>query len=645
MSGIVVEFEVLPEETPGDRSAAQVYDTLHRQLEDPGSRFRSGEFGRFAQDATLTRPPGGVELSGVEPPRLPSRHDESPAVHHDMGPPVSSSHLNSGGFGAQSSTQWGHHGHHDVPPLDSASRYSGFETHVHQPSYPIDPVAHGLSNSELVDRISQLEQQLARTAAGGPGAHDSQPPPASARGRSTETDALEEKCALLHQRLSAVERELREAQESARTYRTRAEQFELKLKDREQLLNHAKEMWMKENVRASKLADDLTNAEVRLADQERRLKDVMERHNDAQQELRQLQHLFGNPNDGGLTGHKGSGFSDPRDVQAPHSSPDLALSRSRGPSFEKPPTSLGSLPEAETNSDRFRRLCILNDAVLFEDELIQIGVKMEYRGKEGQIAVYFGNKGSAALSAFSVQYRVAEDRALRFHAVPLSQTLEADKQVVQRVNVVFEEPFVEAPLMRVQFLLPDASPRRLQLRFPVMLTKFMLGRELSQTEFFRVWRQQYFVLNEVTSIVHLATRLGGALVNIARGLVLGNALRLHHGVDDNPDNFVLVGQLVDAPGPRQDLGREPRDLDWGMDRNHSFGRGHGHMDGHGAAAGEDGERDLALARVEVGSGRFLGKARVVVRSGVHAVAKAVCDVLVEQLAEAGAPATGGPAAR
>ena len=62
--------------------------------------------------------------------------------------------------------------------------------------------------------------------------------------------------------------------------------------------------------------------------------------------------------------------------------------------------------------------------------------------------------------------------------------------------------------MRVQFLLPDASSRRVQVKFPVALTKFMRGRELEQREFFHTWRQQHFVLNEVSSVVNLSPKLG-----------------------------------------------------------------------------------------------------------------------------------------
>ena len=81
-----------------------------------------------------------------------------------------------------------------------------------------------------------------------------------------------------------------------------------------------------------------------------------------------------------------------------------------------------------------------------------------------------------------------QEHALKIIASPLSQHLEADEQIVQRLQVSLLEPFAEPPWLRLHFLLPDASPRRIQLKFPVILPKFMVGKDLSQQDFFRHWR-------------------------------------------------------------------------------------------------------------------------------------------------------------
>uniref|UniRef100_A0A7S4R4C1 Clathrin adaptor alpha/beta/gamma-adaptin appendage Ig-like subdomain domain-containing protein n=1 Tax=Alexandrium monilatum TaxID=311494 RepID=A0A7S4R4C1_9DINO len=646
MSSIDVVFEVLPEEGPGDRSASEVCEELQRQLSDPRSTLRTGDFGRYAAQATLSGPgqPGGPtapDLAWGGPPRgavgPPEQVTPPPPPPMSRGPAVETVFGGSGGgaaaggagpCGVPSPTGvWGPRGPYDLP-AESQSGYGGGD-------WQGPGGAQALSNAELVDKISRYEQQLVRTAASG----QEQPPPVSrTRLASAEVEvrALQDKCLHYEHRLEAVERELREAQEALRSYKSKSEQLELKLKDREQLLVHAKEMWMKENVRASKLADSLTSAEDKLADQEKRLSEVADRYDEAQREVRQLQHLMGG---GGDAPAGGAGFSaipaaDPNPAMGrpPLSLVDASFSGDMLRGDQPRGTSAGRLDsadlaggaalpppiESDTNADRFRRLCILNDAVLYEDELLQIGVKAEYNGREGQFAVFFGNKGSAALQAFTVQYFVREEQLLKLSASPLNQQLDADKQVVQRVSATCVEPFVQPVWLRVQFLLPDTSPRRIQVRFPLVVTKFMVGCELSPAEFFRNWRQQNFVLNEVTAIVHLAARLRGQLVYVARSIVFGGALRLHHGVDTNPDNFVLVARLADAPG----------DSSKGAD-----------------ALGPDPDRGLSLVRVEVGTGRFTGKARVVVRSSNHVLARALCDCILLQLAEPNTPQSSDATAR
>lgn len=630
MSSIVVDFEVLPEDGPSDRSTAQVFGELQRQLQDPNSEFRSGEFGRFAAHATLSSDASG----GFVASSRSAFEDIEPLPPPITGP--TSDTLVGGSFG----------GLNEPLPFGSQSAFGAVADSSQ--GYGLDTGAGHLTNPELLERIGTLERQIARTAVGGSthGSEHSMPlPSTSMRAGSGETE-LEQRCRQLSQRCEAAERELRENLESSRPLRLKVDQLETKLKDREQLLVHAKEMWMKENVRASKLADALTAAEDRLADQEKRLAEFTERYSEAQQEIRQLQHLLGNGLRG--AGDLAAGIGqDAKRAEAVRT--DGSLKNRYGPPasngqvqgvwgqsaadlYGAPPSSFGDemmhssspprtgataqtlplppMPEGDTNSDRFRRLCLLNDAVLYEDELLQVGLKAEYNGREGQLAVFFGNKGHSSLQSFTAQYFVREEHALRLTASPLSQQLEADKQVVQRLQVSLLEPFAEAPWLRLQFLLPDASPRRIQMKLPVVLPKFMVGREMSQQDFFRYWRLQHFVLNEVTSIVHLSAHLRGPLVQIARSIIFGGALRLHHSIDSNPDNFVLVSQLAE---PSAAQGRSSEVL----------------------SLGDDNEGGLSLIRVEVGSGRFTGKTRIVVRSSNHIVAKGLLDCLVTQLGEPG----------
>jgi len=141
--------------------------------------------------------------------------------------------------------------------------------------------AHALSDAELLDEIHNRERQIARTAGQDIGSRKP--------GVGDEAQRLlEEKCMQLKHRLEVVERELRDTQEVAKVDKSRLQRTELMLKDRDELLAHAKEMWKKESALASKLAETF-------ADQEKRLVEVTERYNEAQLEVRQLRRLLDGP--------------------------------------------------------------------------------------------------------------------------------------------------------------------------------------------------------------------------------------------------------------------------------------------------------------------------------------------------------------
>eukprot|EP00929_Paragymnodinium_shiwhaense_P057017 TRINITY_DN28536_c0_g1_i1.p1 TRINITY_DN28536_c0_g1~~TRINITY_DN28536_c0_g1_i1.p1 ORF type:complete len:652 (-),score=189.54 TRINITY_DN28536_c0_g1_i1:118-2073(-) len=639
MASVLLDFEILPEDghgggsSVGDRPAAEVFADLRRQLADPKSGFAS----RFSPPAALVREGRSLEELSIGQPPSHSQAAALGSSSHLPPPPAQSLPIGSGVWGQQP-----HHapsgGGFEQPPAQH--QQADWRRHPGEPGLDQATSVHqGLTNVELVDRIALLERQLAQSALGPPavlppstasvgggggggggGMLPSAAGVAAARpAAAAETQALEEKCVHLQRRLEVAERELRDTQAKALAHKAKLDQVEQRLLQKEQLIVHAKDMWMKENVRANKFAEALTVAEQRMEDQERRLSDALDKYARAQEGLRQLQTIVPGPYGGigvpATGGHSGGPERGSASVTAAFAE---NFPTSKVPSWQMVEAVQGALDiiggvTGDTNSERFRRLCSINDAILHEDESLQIGVKAQYVGNEAQVAVYFGNKANAPLSAFSVQYMVREQDALRLTAAPVPQTLQADTQIIQRLSVTLREPFVEAPWLRIQYLLPDASPRRHQIRFPVVLSKFMVGRDLSSSDFFSYWRQQNFVLNEATSVVHLDTGYRRMSALVGKTVVLGGSLRLQHGIDSNPDNFVLVGQLVDQqlapPG----------------------GQGHRDNGYYPTASPPSGDRGLVLLRVEIGTGKFEGKARVVARSADAKVAKAICETVAGEV--------------
>ena len=48
----------------------------------------------------------------------------------------------------------------------------------------------------------------------------------------------------------------------------------------------------------------------------------------------------------------------------------------------------------------FSKLCVAPSGVLFENSVIQVGVKHEYRGSQGRVQIFFGNNTGSAMTGF-----------------------------------------------------------------------------------------------------------------------------------------------------------------------------------------------------------------------------------------------------
>jgi len=247
-------------------------------------------------------------------------------------------------------------------------------------------------------------------------------------------------------------------------------------------------------------------------------------------------------------------------------------------------------PSEESNNDRFRHLCVVNDAVLYEDDVIQIGIKSSFRELEGEMFIYFGNKHAHVLQNLAIDLTCKDKEALKVTWTTPPAHIEPKQQICQRLNVQAMAPFSEEPRMRVQFFLADGSPRRMQSPLPITINKFLRPCEtISAQEYLSLWREVEFCRNEISNVVQLSRRFGGRLGVLAKCVTLGNALKLLVGVDPSPDNFVLAGSFAgDFPS-------------------------------------------TVLVRLEVGTGSFKGKARIAIRSDSVALARATCNAIQSQI--------------
>jgi len=136
------------------------------------------------------------------------------------------------------------------------------------------------------------------------------------------------------------------------------------------------------------------------------------------------------------------------------------------------------------------RLSYGNEGVLFEDDTLQIGVKSEYHGALGRLALFIGNKLSTTLSEINmtIEYPNSVTQnglAIRFHDAPIHE-IAGKAQIQELLHVECKEFFSDAPVLRMTYL--ANNPRTLVLRLPVFLTRFIEGVTLEQAPFFERWK-------------------------------------------------------------------------------------------------------------------------------------------------------------
>lgn len=144
----------------------------------------------------------------------------------------------------------------------------------------------------------------------------------------------------------------------------------------------------------------------------------------------------------------------------------------------------------------FSNLCTSPSGVLFENALLQVGVKHEYVGAQGRISVFFGNLSKTPLTRFRA---IVEDvDHLRVQKQGTQGLLDEDDdggctvavrtQAKLLLIVEVTAPFDDAPAMRVSFETENGEIHEYPLRLPIVATCFMEPVTLEPAAFMQRWR-------------------------------------------------------------------------------------------------------------------------------------------------------------
>lgn len=205
--------------------------------------------------------------------------------------------------------------------------------------------------------------------------------------------------------------------------------------------------------------------------------------------------------------------------------------------FSDTPTATASVaPGAE---DNFLRFVCKNNGVLFENQLLQIGVKSEFRQNLGRMYLFYGNKTSVQFQSFTptVSYPGELQNQLNVQTKPVDPVVEGGAQVQQVLNIECLADFDEAPLINIKFRY-GGTLQNITLKLPITINKFFQATEMASQDFFQRWKQLSLPQQEAQKIFKANHAMDS---EVTKAKLLGFGTALLENVDPNPDNFVGAG--------------------------------------------------------------------------------------------------------
>ncbi|XP_074257986.1 AP-2 complex subunit alpha-2 isoform X1 [Saimiri boliviensis] len=196
-------------------------------------------------------------------------------------------------------------------------------------------------------------------------------------------------------------------------------------------------------------------------------------------------------------------------------------------------------PLAPGSEDNFARFVCKNNGVLFENQLLQIGLKSEFRQNLGRMFIFYGNKTSTQFLNFTPTLICSDDLQphLNLQTKPVDPTVEGGAQVQQVVNIECVSDFTEAPVLSIQFRY-GGTFQNVSVQLPITLNKFFQPTEMASQDFFQRWKQLSNPQQEVQNIFKAKHPMD---TEVTKAKIIGFGSALLEEVDPNPANFVGAG--------------------------------------------------------------------------------------------------------
>ncbi|CAO4383234.1 unnamed protein product [Caenorhabditis nigoni] len=185
-----------------------------------------------------------------------------------------------------------------------------------------------------------------------------------------------------------------------------------------------------------------------------------------------------------------------------------------------------------------------SNAILWEDDYIQVGCKLETRRNLGRLDMFYGNKTSEPFNKFTPNITCPGALAVQLQAQanPVEPIVAAGTQVLQVINFVCVQEFQKMPIMNIKFTFTNRAGaiQNFDKNFylPLFISKFFEPTNMTLKQFYKKWRsldatsqkaQKIFAAQSPMETVAIETKLKGFGANLLTE------------VDTDSDNYVFAG--------------------------------------------------------------------------------------------------------
>ncbi|EGG20742.1 adaptor-related protein complex 2 [Cavenderia fasciculata] len=201
-------------------------------------------------------------------------------------------------------------------------------------------------------------------------------------------------------------------------------------------------------------------------------------------------------------------------------------------------------------ANAYKRLCLVNEGVLYEDGNIQVGIKSDISGSGGRFMLYYGNNSAFPLSSFNVQFE-SPSNGIQLTPQSIAPVIQPKAQIQQSLSFVCTGEFSESPIATINFLTPG-KPITIHLKLPLVVSKFFEPLKMNSGEFFSKWKILPGKPVEIQEVFKCAKiDIEGFNKIMSEGL----RMTVLKGVDPNPNNSVSSALFPYAQNPIQVLVR------------------------------------------------------------------------------------------